>query len=157
MVAPRQQQDTPDGAGVVGKYWPYDGPHSPERLTEAFAALSALTRYGCNASQRGEQVGYGPQLYRTLGELASGLGGLPQVLTQLAEHSRGLAAGEDLRHARYRGKTRAESVAAAELAAGEAADQLEATARALDLAWTHLRHGHGETAHLYHADGGEQR
>lgn len=79
--------DDLDGRAVVDTHWPYDGPHTPDTVREAAAAMAELVRYLNNATGPGNStatVGYAPQLYRLLGNLTATVGGLDQQFEQLA-------------------------------------------------------------------------
>lgn len=76
-----------DGRELVGKHWPYDGPHSPDSVAEAARAMSELATYLGNATGPGNgqhTLRYGSQVYRVLGALKGALYSLGQVLDQLA-------------------------------------------------------------------------
>src|SRR5699024_9410133 len=119
-------------------------------------AVDELVHYAGNASRRRTGVGSAPQLYRLLAGLLDATDRLPQLLDQLAAHTRGWGAGDDIRHDRHRSNP-ADSVAAGELAAEEAAAQLTAAARDIDRVTQRLGYARQSLSHLYHATGGEQR
>lgn len=150
-----ESQAVPDAEAVIARFWPYDAPPSPELVTAALDAVDELVHYGCNATRRRAGVGSAPHLYRLLAGLLDAADRLPQLLDQLAGHTRAWGAGDDIRHDRHRGHP-ANSVAAGEVAAEEAADQLVAAARDTRRVAERIGYARRELSHLYHADGGEQ-
>lgn len=91
-----------DGADLVQRHWPYDGPHSPERTADALDAASALIRYANNATSTRDGLGYAGDVYRSIGGLAEALDRLPQLLTQLAEWADRASVDATLRHDEHR-------------------------------------------------------
>lgn len=75
-----------DAQKVVERHWPYDGPHTDDTVRDAAHAVDLLLRYMANATYR--PIASGPQLWRILSHLNSGLCNLNQVLDQI---SRGVA------------------------------------------------------------------
>jgi hypothetical protein len=74
-----------DLADVVDRYWPYDGPHTPEKATAAAVALSGLVRYLNNATLPGRNtLPDGGSVHRILVEIDSVIHRLPQLLGQLS-------------------------------------------------------------------------
>ncbi|HEV2779107.1 MAG TPA: hypothetical protein VGX25_06850 [Actinophytocola sp.] len=75
---------------IVERFWPYDGPHSSDTVTDAATAVGQLVRYMNNATWNPRLLN-GPSLYRVLSSLNSAAYGLDQLLEQLAEAARTLA------------------------------------------------------------------
>lgn len=71
----------PDAHEIVEEFWPYDGPHTPERVTAAAAAIAGLARYLANATQRRDALD-APDLSAVIGHLAAAAPSLAQVLRQ---------------------------------------------------------------------------
>lgn len=94
--------DTPDPDEIVEQYWPYDGPHSPERLGTALAAVAELVRYSNNASQHSKNLGYAPEGYRALGGMSRATGDMPQLFGQLATWAEQLSQDPTVRHDAWR-------------------------------------------------------
>lgn len=67
---------------IVDEFWPYDGPHTVATMTSAANGVAQLVRYLNNATQHG--VASGPALGRIVGSVTSMVGGLDQLLGQLA-------------------------------------------------------------------------
>lgn len=87
MTDTSEHLDSADGADVVNQHWPYDGPHSADRVREAAAALPALVRYLNNATGPGSgqaTVEYPATVDHVIGELQTATSGLDQLLSQLA-------------------------------------------------------------------------
>lgn len=83
-----------DFGEVVERYFPYDGAHGRDAVVEAARGAAALVRYLNNATGPGNDrwtVDRGPTVYRVLGGVHDLVGGLDQLLGQLAEAMRGQA------------------------------------------------------------------
>lgn len=86
-----------DAYEVVEQHWPYDGPHSDESVESAATAVGRLVRYLNNATWPYKKVvAGGPTLYRVLSSLNGAVYGLDQLLRQLQETARELAADESM-------------------------------------------------------------
>lgn len=156
MVSVHHEPHTaPDAETVIERHWPYDGPHSPQTLTSALHALDALTRYACNASRRGSDVGLAPELYRLLVGLQDAAERLPQLLDQLAHRTRVLGGQDDIRHDRHRAAPHADSRAAADVSAEDSAEYLAAACRDARALADRLGHARQPLSHLYHDERGE--
>jgi hypothetical protein len=62
----------------------YDGPHDPDQVIAATAAISELVRRVNNAARHGRALRYPPQVDRAVGTLRSALLGLQQTFDQIA-------------------------------------------------------------------------
>jgi len=145
-----------DGAELVEKHWPYDGPHSGDSVIEAARAMSTLATYLGNATGPGngkKTLQYGPQVYRVVGALSGALASLDQVLEQLATAERRIGLDPTAYDDR-REKTAAE-------VAAEAAKQIEAARQLLfqnpfhgdrqkATVHTHLAAAHSTTSRIGH-------
>jgi len=90
----RDAEGEPIAEAIVETYWPYDGPHTDERVGEALRAAAALVRYANNATQGyryGSRPPWGPLLGSLAGSLSSVVHGLDQTLDQLSDGARRLA------------------------------------------------------------------
>lgn len=77
---------TVDGAAVVDRYWPYDGPHTPETAAAAAEAIADLVRYVNNATGPGNvthTLPHASHVYGVLGSLDTAIGGLWQLAGNL--------------------------------------------------------------------------
>lgn len=72
-----------DARQIVERHWPYDGPHTNDRVAAAAEGIERLTRYMANATY--QPVTSGPALYRTLSSLNDALYHLDQALRQVAD------------------------------------------------------------------------
>lgn len=69
---------------LVEKHFPYDGPHSAEKLEEAADCLANLVRYLNNATRPGYQtLKHVATIYPILGAMNSTIHGFDQLLEQL--------------------------------------------------------------------------
>lgn len=144
-----EDEAAPDGEAVVAEHWPYDGPHSPERLATALEAIAELVRYSNNASQHQHNLGFAPQVWRTLDGMSAAAGGLPQLFSQFAAWTEELSRDSTVRHDAWRAEP-AMSHQVAEETAAEAATALRQAgvlARQLQEAVSAARQ---PLSHLYH-------
>lgn len=81
--------------GIEGQV-PYDGPHSPEKVTDAAHGLYALVRYMNNATFAGRVLPTASTVDEVLGGLSAALDASDQLLRQLQDALRSGAAGEDV-------------------------------------------------------------
>lgn len=75
---------------VVDEYWPYDGPHDPDTVTTAAAAIDQLARYLANATQphiAAHTLEYAATVDRIVGSLHSTVHRLAQVTDQLSRRA----------------------------------------------------------------------
>lgn len=72
-----------DGTQVIDEYWPFDGPHDGDTVSEAAQAMARLGRYINNAT-RGSVLQSPRDLRVTVGSIATVLHQLPQLLDQVA-------------------------------------------------------------------------
>lgn len=87
---------TDDVAATIEALFPYDGPHTPDRVRAAAEAVSALVRYLNNATRRGDSIRQPSDLAQIVGYLSGATAGLPQTLSQLAQHARRIARWADV-------------------------------------------------------------
>jgi hypothetical protein len=136
-----------DGAAVVAKHWPTNGPHTEESLASAAEAIGELVRYMAHATI-GTEVSALPYAcggYTVVGRLSTAATSQEQVLRQIAKWADSLSVDSSLRH---------DKGADARVCA------LEAAAYLYDAAINAGRLGHSlEVAqsllgHLYHDDSG---
>jgi hypothetical protein len=140
------EDDRPKVAAIMGTWWHPDGPYSSERIIAAGLALDELTHYLARATLYPGVLNHGPQLYRLLGELRSGLGRLDQILDQLSERATDLAGDPTLyddRSTRTRRRDPADT-------AREIAGSLDAARLALGPLTQALGAAHNASAHLGH-------
>lgn len=64
--------------------WPYDGPHSPETVTDAARAISLLVRYINNATSTRRRYRYMSDVAQVANPLAAAAYGLDQLLDQMS-------------------------------------------------------------------------
>lgn len=148
----------PDGADVVQQHWPYDGPHSPERLADALDALSALVRYANNATTTPDGLGYAPQVYTALGGFTEAMQRVPQLTGQLSSWAYRTVSDVTVRHDLHRGDSdRGEH--AGQQTAGTAYEYLREASIQAEMLGDTLAKARSELAHLCHDlpdDGGDQ-
>ena len=73
-----------DGRAVVDTHWPYDGPHTPDRVIQAAAAVEQLLRYLANATA-GDRAGLrGSDVAAVLSALAGALHIVPTLTGRIA-------------------------------------------------------------------------
>lgn len=82
-------------ADVVEEWFPYDGPHTGERVTGAAGAVSALVRYLNNATRQPVSA---PDMHDLLSGLHIATAGMDQLYRQLAEQAAAHAEDPSLRH-----------------------------------------------------------
>jgi hypothetical protein len=70
--------------GGVEEFFPYDGPHSPERVVNAAHGVAALVRYLNNATGYPDTLGWAATVHEVLGGIAAEVHGLDQLFRQLA-------------------------------------------------------------------------
>lgn len=92
----RDSDGNPAVAAIVAEFWPYDGPHTPETIVSAAAALAELTRHLANATRARATLADAPALSAVLGSLSAAASTLPQVLRQLDGSAEDLATDLDL-------------------------------------------------------------
>lgn len=69
---------------VVEVFWPYDGPHTPEKVRAAALAITGLVRYLNNATGPARTtLPYAASTHRLLSGLSGAVYHLPQLLDQL--------------------------------------------------------------------------
>jgi len=81
-------REAPAVTDVIEKLWPYDGPHHPDRVRDAAAALPLLVRYLNNATgpwRRLSTLPYVSDVDTIVGSLMGAVGGLRQLLEQLGD------------------------------------------------------------------------
>lgn len=140
----------PDTAGVdvVGQHWPFDGPHSAKRTTDALEATSALVRYVNNATSGPDGLGSAQDTYDALCELCGAVFGMEQLLRQLEQHcGQQLRDDESLRHDEHKSAGHLPAAETADAAAARLADAAQPALRNLASALEETR---GHLAHLYH-------
>lgn len=71
-----------DAHVIVGEFFPYDGPHSPEKVSQALDLVGLLLRYVNNATQYQHALPDAQDATLTLSKLTSALSHLPQLLEQ---------------------------------------------------------------------------
>lgn len=131
---------------VIEEYFPYDGPHTPEKIVEAARGVSALVRYLNNATGPGNDrasLPYAPWAYRLTGAVHGSVDGLDQLLYQLATALDRLSADPTLyddRRGSYIGRE----------TAYEAAGHLAAAQRTLAEPRAQLAEAAATTSHLGH-------
>ncbi|MGW5924242.1 hypothetical protein ACWFPY_35060 [Nocardia fluminea] len=122
-----------DGEAAVAELWPVDGPYDPQHFAEAMLALQHLVRYSNHATlEAPSSVLPEPHDAATvIRRLSDGIGGLGQLLDQLADRCDALAQDPTLRSAtgaREPDPCRAATAASAELrTAGSGVDVLRTT------------------------------
>jgi hypothetical protein len=87
----RDDEGDPRADDIVQAFWPYDGPHSGWRISQAAFAASRLVRYMNNATQGQRGPGDAPAIGRIVGSVSSIVYGLDQLLDQLASAAAHLA------------------------------------------------------------------
>lgn len=128
----------PDPAAAaewVAVMFPVDGPHDPERVAAAGAAIADLGRYLAHATRTGAGLRYAGQVCGLAGSLRQACAALGQTCEQLATRLAALAGDPTLRHDRGD-----DPVAAARLAAGfaeRAADDFSLVGESLSLLNSH--------------------
>lgn len=133
-----------DVEDLIEEHWPYDGPHSDDKIVDALSAAVQLVRYANNASQR--RLRYAASVYSAASMTHSLVAGLEQLLTQLAASLRQMAADDpDLYDDRYSDTHPASETAglAAELLVDAGTQPVDALVRAIGQATRELVHlGH---------------
>lgn len=76
--------DDLDRQAELAAIWPYDGPHSTKKVTDAAHAISALVRYINNATSTGGRYGYMSDVAKVANSLAAAAYGLDQLLDQMS-------------------------------------------------------------------------
>ncbi len=134
-----------DVEGIIHAHWHPDGPHTPESVRAAGAAIDELSRYLARATApwvQGLEL-RGADLYHLIGELRSAAGKVDQVLDQLAGRAEQLADDPTLYDDRRDDHLAADTV-------HEAWTHLTATRGALTHVIGHLDHAHSAASHLGH-------
>jgi hypothetical protein len=139
---------------VVERVLPYDGPHSADTVRDAADGLSALVRYLNNATGRWNAertLRQAPDVADVLGDLEAAVGGLDQLLAQLADALDNL--GDDPTLYDDRRDPAAAGVA------GLASERVLVAREFASVLAKNLADAHGLTARLGHDlhDGGEVR
>jgi hypothetical protein len=98
------------GAGVE-KFFPYDGPHSPDRVVDAAGGVSALVRYLNNATSYPATLRWASTIHYVLGGIEASAWGHEQLLRQLAAALERQAANPTLYDDRRRDDLAAAAVA----------------------------------------------
>lgn len=88
-----------DVEDIVEEHWPYDGPHTDDKVVDALSAAVQLIRYANNATQRRMQ--YAASVYSATSMVHSLVASLEQLLDQLAEMTERMADDPDLYDDRY--------------------------------------------------------
>ncbi|MEU8900696.1 hypothetical protein AB0C65_32865 [Nocardia sp. NPDC048505] len=80
-----------NGASIVHRHWPLDGPHSPDTVAAAGEAVAELNRYLARATRSGREVlPYAHDGYRLAGNLRAAATSQAQVHRQLGTWARSL-------------------------------------------------------------------
>lgn len=138
--------DEQDFTDVIEEHFPFDGPHTPEKVRDAASGLSQLVRYLNNATGPGNgtnSLPYAPHAYRLLGSVHSTVDGLDQLLDQVAgalNRHAGDSTLYDDRGGDSDGGTTAQ----------DAVEVLDEARRTLALSRTHLDEAWGLSSHLGH-------
>ena len=77
--------EVPDPDAVVQRYWPYDGPRTPEHIDSAARAAAGLMRYLARATSRELPA---EQVYELLGGWHTTVAGMEQLARQIVERAR---------------------------------------------------------------------
>lgn len=134
------------GEDVVDQHWPFDGPHSATRTTDACDGLARLVRYLDNATSSPVGLGSAQETYHALGGLADTAGRLPQLLHQLSAWTNELAKDTSLGHDAFK----AEGPKPAAETATRAATQLDDAVTHANRLYETLSAAHEHLSHLYH-------
>lgn len=76
--------DDLDRLAELETIWPYDGPHTPETVTDAARAISQLVRYINNATSIRHRYRYMSDVAQVANSLAAAAYGLDQLLDQMS-------------------------------------------------------------------------
>jgi len=76
--------DDLDRSAELAAIWPYDGPHSTKKVTDAAQAISALVRYINNATSTTRRYRYMSDVAKVANSLAAAAYGLDQLLDQMS-------------------------------------------------------------------------
>ncbi|MGW0245512.1 hypothetical protein ACWDYH_02620 [Nocardia goodfellowii] len=146
MTTDNRSPEPIDGAEIVGRHWPLDGPHTPESVAAAGGAVAELNRYLARATRTGRDVlPYAHDGYRLTGNLRAAAISQAQVHGQLSSWARSLAddpglGDDDHRGDRQQAVAKAVNAAATFSIANRAMFEID---RLLDSAQNPL-------GHLYH-------
>jgi hypothetical protein len=77
--------DVLDAYSIVEQYWPYDGPYDGRTTGQAALMIARTVRYLNNATQKRDALGFAPDGYRVISNIASAVHGLDQLVQQLGE------------------------------------------------------------------------
>lgn len=125
---------------IVESHFPYDGPHSDERITDAAETIGDLARYLANATRHPGAISDPSTVARVVSELAAAAPRLNQALGQVADWVNQAAAGPDLRDDRS-GREASDT-------APMLVESITDARRALDLLARSLDEAHQDAAHL---------
>jgi hypothetical protein len=89
--------------GGVEEFFPYDGPHSPERVIDAAGGVAALIRYLNNATGYPSTLRWASTIHYVLGGIEAATHGLDQLFRQLVSALEHQAADPSLYDDRRRG------------------------------------------------------
>ncbi|MEV6769927.1 hypothetical protein AB0N05_15000 [Nocardia sp. NPDC051030] len=146
--------DPIDGADVVHRHWPLDGPYTAESLVAAADAMGELNRYLAHATicNPQETLPSAPGAYPLFGNLAHSTHTQGEVLQNLARWSVGLAQDPSLRHDQQRSAEASTSEHTAQVAAEAAAAELRDAADTAGQLGRQLDRVQGLIGHLYHQE-----
>lgn len=88
-----------DVEDIVEEHWPYDGPHTDDKVIDALSAAVELIRYANNATQR--RMEYAASVYSAAAMTRSVVASLEQLLTQLGGMLRQMTDDPNLYDDRY--------------------------------------------------------
>lgn len=146
-IRPLQQYEPElSGEDVVDQHWPFDGPHSAKRTTDALDAVARLVRYLDNATSSPDGLGSAQETYNALGGLSDTAGRLPQLLQQLSAWANELATDTSLGHDAFK----AEGSKPAAETATRAATQLDEAVGHTNRLYESLNGAREHLSHLYH-------
>lgn len=131
-----------DVEDIVEQHWPYDGPHTDEKVIDALSATVQLIRYANNATHR--RMTYVASVYSAVSMVHAMVSSLEQLFEQLAGMTADMATDPDLYDDRYSADMPADQEAriAANLLgdAAEEVDQLAAVVSRANSVLVHLGH-----------------
>lgn len=137
-----ENDDSVDVDDVIETHWPYDGPHSDQKVKDAASMVSGLVRYMNNATHR--PMRYAASANGVLGALTGAVYGLDQLTGQLARtlehHAQDLSLYDDRRD-----RTGHQTALAAALQLGNARHAIAQLADALAAVREHTNHLGNET------------
>ena len=133
------RDDPPDADEIADLLLPLDGPYPPDRIIEAARTIGELVRRLNHATFSRSALRYPPQLYRTVSALRSGLYGLEQTFTQLANRLDAFTTDPRVEHDRRHDPS---------IACADAAAQLRQAAAAIQVVTAPLDAAAQTTSHL---------